>query len=186
MSRSPRSRARRAAARVRKAERRSGLRLVPPLVPEPPVIVDEIIEELPAALWPEVERRRKPRPKRHHESRVDWKHVAIYAPVLLVVVLVGAFALWSFFEKQTLTIEPQPLPRVTVVTANPSSPLAASWVTALTHAELQTTLVALEKFDVASGVVVLCDVRSVPRPVARALDEFVRRGGAIVVAGMPP
>ena len=174
----------RAAARVRKAD--SDLRLVPPLVPEPPVVVDEIIEDVPAAVWPEIERRRKPRPKRHHESRVDWKHVAIYAPVLLVVVLVGAFALWSFFEQQTLTPEPQPLPRVTLVTANPASPLAASWVTALSHAELQTTLVPLEKFDVASGVVVLCDVPSLPPAVAGALREFVRRGGAIVIAGMPP
>ena len=192
MSRSPRSKARRAAARIRKATRRARLRLVPPLEPEDedPLIIEEedtaVAHEVPAPAWPEIERRRKPRHKRHHESRVDWKHVAIYAPVLIFVVLVGAYALWSFFEKETMTIEPQPLPRVTVVTANPSSPLAASWVTALSHAALQTTLVPLEKFDDASGVVVLCDVPHIPPPVASALHDFVRKGGSIVIAGMPP
>lgn len=188
MSRSPRSKARRAAARIRKAERRARLHLVPPLEPEPELAADleEVIEEIPAPTWPEIERRRRPRHKRHHESRVDWKHVAIYAPVLIVVVLVGAYALWAFFEKETLTPRPQPLPRVTVVTANPSSPLAAAWVTTLSHAALQTTLVPLEKFDDASGVVVLCDVPYLWRPAADALTRFVRRGGSIVIAGMPP
>ena len=186
MSRSPRSKARRAAARIRKAERRTRLRLLPPPNPEAPDEIGDVVDEIAAPGWPEIERRRRPRLRRHHESRVDWKHVAIYAPVLILVVLVGASALWSFFEKETLTPRPQPLPRVTVVTANPSSPLAAAWVTALSHAALQTTLVPLEKFDDASGVVVLCDVPYLWRPAADTLRAFVRRGGSIVIAGMPP
>src|ERR1051326_2433105 len=94
-----------------------------------------------ALTWPEVERRSKPRlrPFRHHDAHVEWKHVAPYVLLLLVVILLGVFAIWSFFERQSLVLDAIPLPKVTVVTANPASQLAASWVRVLHDAELPAT-----------------------------------------------
>src|ERR1700745_749544 len=46
------------------------------------------------------ERRRTPRfPRLRHEARVHWKHIALYAPIVLVVVILGTMAIWSFIEK---------------------------------------------------------------------------------------
>ena len=103
-----------------------------------------------------------------------------------VVVLVGGLALWSFFEKQSLVIQPEPLPKVTVVTADASSRLAAAWVQFLTRAEMAPTLVPLEKFDPIEGVVVFCQVPSISPQLAALLDTFVHRGGAIAFVGIPP
>src|SRR6478735_7883228 len=64
------------------------------------------------------ERRRKPRfPRLRHEARVHWKHIALYAPVVLIVVVLGALAIWSFIEKQSLIAIPDPLPKVTLITS---------------------------------------------------------------------
>lgn len=123
---------------------------------------------------------------RRHEARVHWKHLAVYGAVMGVVIIVGALAIWSFIDKQSLVIVPETLPKVTIVTQDAHSRLAASWVTLLTHAELSPTLVPLEKFDPIEGVVVFCDVPVIPPNLAALLEKFVRRGGAITFVGMPP
>src|SRR5690349_9601884 len=83
-----------------------------------------VVQEAAAADsgWPAIERRLKPRLLRrfHDEGKVQWKHIAIYVPVLLLVIVIGAFALWSFFEKQSIrAVEPAPLPKITLITADP-------------------------------------------------------------------
>src|SRR6185369_14819589 len=83
-------------------------------------------------------------------------------------------------------IAPEALPKITVVTADSKSRLAAAWVRLLTQAELPATLVPLEKFDPIEGVVVFCDVPELPPRLVPALVEFTRRGGAIAFAGTPP
>jgi len=115
-----------------------------------------------------------------------WKHLVIYGLVLLVVGVVGAVAIWSFVLRQSLVIQPDPLPKVTVVTTDPNSRLAASWVQLLTRAEMSPTLVPFETFNPIEGVVVFCDVPEIPARLAEILDEFVRRGGALVFVGRPP
>jgi len=147
-----------------------------------------VVHETAASVaWPHVERRSKPRLFRlRHEARVEWKHIAIYVPIVLLVAIIGAFALWSFFEKQSLQIEPPALPKVTLITADPRSRLTASWVRLLTDAEMQPTLVPLEKVEVLEGVVVLCDLPAIPPTLAKDLSSFVAHGGAIAVLGPPP
>jgi len=133
------------------------------------------------------ERRRKPRfPRLRHEARVHWKHIALYAPILAAVIILGVFAIWSFFEKQSLIIEPDPLPKVTLITSDPRSRLTAAWVRFLTNAEMQPTLVPVEKVDALQDVVVLCGVQEVPPRLADQLTAFISKGGSIVVAGPPP
>jgi len=117
---------------------------------------------------------------------VAWKHLAIYAVVVAAVVIVGTVAIWAFIEKQALIIAPEALPKITVVTADSKSRLAAAWVRLLTQAELPATLVPLETFDPIEGVVVFCDVPDLPPRLVPALQEFIRRGGAIAYAGTPP
>src|SRR5438132_2943400 len=149
----------------------------------------EVVHETAAAAvaWPHVERRSKPRLFRlRHEARVEWKHIAIYVPIVLLVAIIGAFALWSFFEKQSLQIEPPALPKVTLITADPRSRLTASWVRLLTDAEMQPTLVPHEKVEVREGVVALCDLPAIPPALSKDLASFVARGGAIAVLGPPP
>jgi hypothetical protein len=141
-----------------------------------------------AGAWPTVERRSKPRLLRrlHDEGKVQWKHIALYVPILLLVIVVGAFALWSFFEKQSVLSDPAPLPKVTLVTADPRSPFTAAWVRLLTDAEMQPTLVPLDKVEVLEGVVILCGVPNLPSALANDIGGFVKRGGAIAVIGQPP
>jgi len=123
---------------------------------------------------------------RRHEATVASKHLVIYGAMLLVVALIGVMAIWSFIEQQTIVIQPEPLPKVTVVTTRASSQLGASWVKLLNSAELQATLVPLETFDPIEGVVVFCDVEDIEPRLAMLLEEFVRRGGAIAFVGTPP
>jgi hypothetical protein len=141
-----------------------------------------------AATWPDVERRSKPRlPSfRKHDARVEWKHVAIYVPLLLVVIFLGVMAIWSFLERQSLVLDVVPLPKVTVVTANPTSRLAASWVRLLNDAELQSTLVTADKLESPQGVIVLCDIWSLPPSLSSSLDRFLAAGGSVIVTGAPP
>src|SRR5205809_2786711 len=138
--------------------------------------------------WPSVERRSKPRLLRrfHDEGKVQWKHIAVYVPVLLLVVLIGAFVLWSFFEKQSVLIEPAPLPKVTLITTDATSPFTAAWVRLLTDAEMQPALTTLDKVEMLQGVVVLCNVPSLPPVLANDISNFVKRGGALAVIGQPP
>src|SRR5213080_3556530 len=95
---------------------------------------------------------------RHHESHVHWKHIAFYAPVVFLAIGLGGLAIWSFVERQSLVIVPEPLPRVTLLTADPRSPAAAAWVRLLNAAQLETTLVSTAQADSLQGVVALCDV----------------------------
>jgi len=117
---------------------------------------------------------------------VGWKHLAIYAIVVAAVMVVGTVAIWAFIEKQALIIAPEALPKITVVTADSKSRLAAAWVRLLTQAEMPATLVPMETFDPIEGVVVFCDVPDLPPRLLPALAEFTRRGGAIAFAGTPP
>src|SRR5687767_9709202 len=123
---------------------------------------------------------------RRHEATVASKHLVVYGAMLILVALVGAVAIWSFIEQQAIVIRPEPLPKVTVVTAQSSSELGAAWVRLLNSAELQATLVPLETFDPIEGVVIFCDVQVIPPRLAGLLEEFVRRGGAISYVGTPP
>lgn len=150
-----------------------------------------VVQEAVAAdgSWPTIERRRKPRLLRrlHDEGKVQWKHIALYVPVLLLVIVVGAFALWSFFEKQSVrVVEPLPLPKVSLITADPQSPVTAAWVRLLTDAEMQPTLVPLDKVEVLQGVVVFCNVPVLPPSLAGLLNTFIQKGGAVAVIGQPP
>ncbi len=140
-------------------------------------------------LKPRVERRLLPRlPARlREEVRVHWKHIAVYTPILLLVIVLGGLAIWSFIEKQSMaSIEPAPLPKVTLVTADPRSPLTASWIRLLTAAEMQPTLVPVDRLEVLQGVVVICDLPSLPPKVSESLNQFLRNGGAVAVLGAPP
>ena len=123
---------------------------------------------------------------RQHHSPVDWVHVAFYGLIVGAVVVIGALAIWFFIERQSLVVHPEPLPKVTIVTPDAGARTAAAWIRLLTRAELNPTLVALKDFDPIEGVVVFCEVREIPPRLAQLLDEFVRRGGALVFVGMPP
>lgn len=123
---------------------------------------------------------------RRHEASVHWKHLVFYGVVMAIVVLIGAVAIWSFIERQALVIQPEGLPKITVVVKDANSALGAAWVRLLTDAEMQPTLVPLETFDPIEGVVVFCEVDEVPPRLADLLDVFVRRGGAVAFVGTPP
>lgn len=123
---------------------------------------------------------------RRHEANVHWKHLLFYGVAVAIVVLVGAVVIWAFIEKQALVIQPEPLPKVTVVTGDANSRLAAAWVTFLSDAQMSPTLVPLEKFDPIEGVVVFCQVPAISPELAKLLDTFVHRGGAIAFVGIPP
>ena len=123
---------------------------------------------------------------RRHEASVDWKHLVVPGVALGVVVIIAALAIWSFFAQQFLVTQPDPLPKVTVVTADPHSRLAAGWVRLLTAAEMNPTLVPLETFNPIEGVVVFCDIQQIPPRLADLLAKFVQRGGAVAFVGTPP
>lgn len=123
---------------------------------------------------------------RRHDVRVDWKHLVVPGIALAVVLIIGALAIWSFIERQALVIQPETLPKITIVTKDPSSRLAAAWVRLLTKAEMNPTLVPLETFDPIEGVVVFCDIPEIPPRTVSLLEEFVTKGGALVFAGAPP
>jgi len=127
--------------------------------------MDDVVAESPA-----VERRRRPRRAKHHEAHVAWKHIAVYLPVVLVVIFLGGLALWSFIERQSLVVVPEPIPRVTLVTADADSPLTAAWVKLLNAAAIETTVVRAES-GTADG----------------ATDGMVARcGNGVAILGMPP
>jgi hypothetical protein len=121
-----------------------------------------------------------------HDVPIDWKHLLLPGLALTIVVIVGALAIWSFVEGRLLVSQPEPLPKITVVTVDPRSRLAAAWVRLLTRAEMNPTLVPLETFDPIEGVVVFCDIAEIPPRLADLLEEFVHRGGALAYVGSPP
>ena len=149
-----------------------------------------IVQEAAAVVsaWPAVERRSKPRLLRrfHDEGKVQWKHIAVYVPVVVLVILIGVFVLWSFFEKQSMVSEPAALPKVTLITSDASSPLTAAWVRLLTDAEMQPALTTLDKVEMLQGVVVLCNVPALPPALANDISRFVKHGGALAIIGPPP
>ena len=124
--------------------------------------------------WPSVERRSKPRLLRrfHDEGKVQWKHIAVYVPVLLLVVLIGAFVLWSFFEKQSVLIEPAPLPKVTLITTDATSPFTAAWVRLLTDADRPTGTAAI----LVKGRVTLAEFTGYARTWSATRRYLVARG----------
>ena len=162
------------------------------VVQEVAAVVEETAAVVDAAarMWPHVERRRLPRlnPFRRHEARVEWKHIAFYIPVLLAVIVAGVAAIWWFFERQSMAIEPAPLPKITLITADASSPLTASWIRLLSDAAMQPTLVEIggQAPSPTGGVLVFCGVTAVPPALQKSVDQFVARGGAVAIAGAPP
>jgi hypothetical protein len=147
-----------------------------------------VVQDAAAHGWPAAERRRMPRLKSlaRHEALVQWKHILWYVPVLALVIIVGALAIWSFIERQSLVIEPEPLPKVTLVTADPQSRLTAAWVRLLTSSELQPTLVPADQLEVMQGVIVICDLWEIPPKVREALGRYIERGGSVAILGAPP
>ncbi|HEY4642478.1 MAG TPA: hypothetical protein VII75_14125 [Thermoanaerobaculia bacterium] len=85
------------------------------------------------------------------------KHLAVYGLVVALVVIVGALAIWSFIERQSLVVVTEPLPKVTIVTTDPRSRIAAAWVRLLTKAQFTPTVITPDKIESAEGVIVLCD-----------------------------
>jgi hypothetical protein len=138
--------------------------------------------------WAGVDRRRMPRLKSlaRHEAHVQWKHILWYVPILAIVIIVGALAIWSFIERQSLVIEPEPLPKVTLITADPRSRLTASWVRLLTTSEMQTTLVPADQIESLQGVIVICDLWAIPPKLQSELSRFIDRGGSVAILGAPP
>lgn len=125
---------------------------------------------------------------RRHEHRVDWRSIGFYGFVSVLVLVVGATVLVSFFERQQLrqTIAAEALPNVTVVTTNPASELAAAWVSLLGTSDLPTTLVSVDKFQPTRGVVAICEVGAVTPAFRRDLERHLREGGGVLVIGVPP
>jgi len=138
--------------------------------------------------WAGVDRRRMPRLKSlaRHEAHVQWKHILWYVPILAIVVVVGALAIWSFIERQSLVIEPEPLPKVTMITADPRSRLTAAWVRLLTTSEVQPTLVPADQIETLQGVIVICDLWAIPPKLQAELSRFIDRGGSVAILGAPP
>lgn len=147
-----------------------------------------VVQDAAARDWAGAERRRMPRLKSlaRHEALVQWKHILWYVPILAVVIIVGALAIWSFIERQSLVIEPAPLPKVTLVTADPRSRLTAAWVRVLTASEIEPTLVPADQLEVLQGVIVICDLWAIPPKVQESLGRFIERGGAVAILGAPP
>ncbi|MBV9071081.1 MAG: hypothetical protein JO231_20365 [Acidobacteria bacterium] len=148
-----------------------------------------VVQDAAAARdWAGADRRRFPRLKSlaRHEALVQWKHILWYVPILAVVIVVGALAIWSFIERQSLVIEPEPLPKVTLVTADPNSRLTAAWVRLLTSSEIQPTLVPADQLEVLQGVIVICDLWAIPPKMQEALGRFIERGGSVAILGAPP
>src|SRR5438270_2172480 len=147
-----------------------------------------VVQDAAAHGWPDAERRRMPRLKSlaRHEALVQWKHILWYVPILAIVIIVGALAIWSFIERESLVIEPEPLPKVTLVTADPRSRLTAAWVRLLTASELQPTLVPADQLEVLQGVIVICDIWELPPKVQEALRRFIEHGGSVAILGAPP
>jgi len=147
-----------------------------------------VVQDAAAARWAGAERRRFPRLKSlaRHEAHVQWKHILWYVPVLALVIIVGALAIWSFIERQSLVIEPEPLPKVTLVTADPRSRLTAAWVRLLTASEIEPTLVPPDQLEVLQGVIVICDLWAIPPKVQEELGRFIERGGSVAILGAPP
>jgi hypothetical protein len=153
------------------------------VVEETAAVVQDVARE-----WAGAERRRMPRLKSlaRHEALVQWKHILWYVPILALVIIVGALAIWSFIERQSLVIEPEPLPKVTLVTADPRSRLTAAWVRLLTASEIEPTLVPADQVEVMQGVIVVCDIWSIPPKVQEALARFIEHGGSVAILGAPP
>ena len=75
--------------------------------------------------------------RRHDAPLVDWKHLVVYGAIVAVVIVIGVGAIWAFVHQQALTtVQAEPLPKITIVTADPNSKLGAAWVKLLNRAEL--------------------------------------------------
>lgn len=117
-----------------------------------------------------------------------WRALLFYGLTSAIVVVAGGLVLHTFFEKRRLTqiIEPEPLPRVSIVTADPQSKFAAAWVDLLTSAAFTPTLVPIERFEPAGGLLVLCNLTELSVELKRAVEQNLQAGGGVVVLGAVP
>lgn len=126
---------------------------------------------------------------RRHEHRFSARTLVFYGAVLALVVVVATVAIWSFVDRQRLrrTIAAEPLPPVTVVTQDPDSPLATSWVELLTAAGFPATLVPVDKFTAPDkGVILLAGLETMPAPLADGVRRQLTGGGGVAVVGSAP
>ena len=117
-----------------------------------------------------------------------WRALLFYGIASLVVLVAGGLVIHTFFEKQTLTqiIAPEPLPKVSVVTADPESKFAAAWVDLLTSANFSATLVTVEKVEPTGGILALCNLKDLPEHLRKYISETLAAGGGIAVLGEAP
>ena len=123
-----------------------------------------------------------------HDHQGHARAAAVYGLAGLIVLAVGSIAIWSFVERQSVrrTLAPEPLPAVTIVTGNPDSALGAAWVDLLSKAQFAATLVPIEKYEPAPGLLAIADLESLPPPLARGIEAKLREGGGLIVLGAPP
>lgn len=124
-----------------------------------------------------------------HEHRIPARTAAVYGLASILVLSIGVLAIWSFVERQRLrrNLAPDPLPAVTVLTADPQSELAASWVDLLGQAQFAPTLVAAERISPSPGsVLFLADLPTLTPALADQIRQILGAGGGVVVAGLPP
>lgn len=118
-----------------------------------------------------------------------WRALLFYGLTSAIVVVAGGLVLYTFFEKRTLTqiIAPEPLPKVSIVTADPQSKFAAAWVDLLSSATFIPTLVPIERFEPTDGLLALCNLTELPPELESAVQATLEAGGGVVVLGaMPP
>jgi hypothetical protein len=123
-----------------------------------------------------------------HEHRNDWRTIAFYGVVSLLVLGIGGFALLTFFRRESLrrSIAAEPLPRVTVVTSDPANHLAAAWTDLLTRAGVSATLVSSDHYTrpvTAPGVIALCDVEVISPQLEAAIATQLREHGGVLLLG---
>ena len=123
-----------------------------------------------------------------HDPGAHGRAVAVYGLAGLLVLAVGSVAIWHFLERQSLRkiLAPEPLPAITVVTGDSDSELAAAWVDLLTRAQFSPTLVTLDKYEPAEGVLAVADAVALTPALERGIREKLAGGGGGVVLGSPP
>lgn len=117
-----------------------------------------------------------------------WRALLFYGIASLVVLVAGGLVIYTFFEKRTLSqiIAPEPLPKVSVVTADPESKFAAAWIDLLTNADFAATLVPLDKVEPTEGILALCNLKEIPETLRKYVSDTLAAGGGVAILGEAP